>query len=231
MKIAVLADIHGNHYALNEVLKEAQRNGVDYLLVLGDIVGYYYHPDKVLELLSAWPFHLIKGNHEEILFSLINDSSLLNEIVTKYGNGHKIAIQKLSPDDIEMLQKLPQQKELKFNDVSILMTHGSPWQNNLYVYPDTTKEVLEKFNKYEFDFILFGHTHYSSCFKTQYGLALNPGSVGQSRERGGTASWIIVNTKNKSVQFKITNYDTLKLKTEIIKYDPFNKYNLSILDR
>lgn len=231
MKIAVLSDIHGNHYALNEVLKEAQKNGVDHLLVLGDIVGYYYHPDKVLELLRGWPFHIIKGNHEEILFNLMNDSSLLNDIVAKYGNGHKIAKQKLSPVDIKMLQNLPHKKELKFDNVSILMTHSSPWKNNLYIYPDATMDVLEKFNQFEFDFILFGHTHYSCCFKTHYGMVLNPGSVGQSREKGGAASWIIINTQNKNVQFKITNYDTSKLKTEVLKQDPFNKYNLSILDR
>ena len=42
MKIAVISDIHGNYDALVEVLKDAKSENIDHLLVLGDIVGYYY---------------------------------------------------------------------------------------------------------------------------------------------------------------------------------------------
>ncbi len=55
MKIGVLSDIHGNHYALKAVLEEARRCGVEYLFILGDLVGYYYYPDEVLKLLEGWP--------------------------------------------------------------------------------------------------------------------------------------------------------------------------------
>ena len=67
MKIAVLSDIHGNHLALREVLDDASRLDVGELFVLGDSVGYYYHPDKVLEQLTAWQMEMIQGNHEPML--------------------------------------------------------------------------------------------------------------------------------------------------------------------
>ncbi len=59
MKIAVISDIHGNYDALVAVLKKAKTEGVEHLLVLGDIVGYYYHPDKILKALSEWSFDMI----------------------------------------------------------------------------------------------------------------------------------------------------------------------------
>ena len=62
--------------ALLEVLNKANsKESVDHLLVLGDVVGYYYHPDKILNLLSKWNF-FNQGNHENILENLLNDSSL-----------------------------------------------------------------------------------------------------------------------------------------------------------
>jgi predicted phosphodiesterase len=64
MKIGVISDIHGNYDALVQVLKKAKIEGVAHLLLLGDIVGYYYHPDKILNALSEWSFDMIKGNHE-----------------------------------------------------------------------------------------------------------------------------------------------------------------------
>jgi len=54
MKIAVISDIHGNHYALSSVLDDCKKNEIELLFVLGDIVGYYYHPEIVLEMLKDW---------------------------------------------------------------------------------------------------------------------------------------------------------------------------------
>jgi putative phosphoesterase len=231
MKIAILSDIHGNHYALQEVLFEAKKNNIDHLIILGDIVGYYYHPDKVLELIEPWSFDLIRGNHEDILLKITDNDLSLDKISAKYGKGHKLAANKLTASHIQMIRNLPEKKELVIDEISILMSHGSPWLNNLYVYPDTNEEILNKFNEYKNDVILFGHTHYSCFFKTNNGFAINPGSVGQSRERGGTAYWAIFNTSNKMVQFKATKYDTNQLKKEVLSIDPDIPYNLIILDR
>ena len=72
MRIGVLSDIHGNNFALEQVLIEARKEGLTKLLVLGDIVGYYYSPEKALDLLYDWDFLMIKGNHEEILFDIMD---------------------------------------------------------------------------------------------------------------------------------------------------------------
>ena len=56
MKIAIISDLHGNHYALEEVLKEARIEKIEKILVLGDIVGYFYNPDKIFE-----PASIISG--------------------------------------------------------------------------------------------------------------------------------------------------------------------------
>lgn len=231
MKIAVLSDIHGNHFALNEVLLEAEKLEIDHLLVLGDLVGYYYHPDKVIELLSNWSYDLIKGNHEEMLLKILNNVIPLDQITKKYGRGHELAIQKIPDSTIQFLCNLPEKKELFFDGVKILMTHGSPWSSDFYVYPDANNDIISNFISCDYDFVCFGHTHYSCFFKTEHGVALNPGSVGQSRERGGMAYWAVINTQNKMTQIKATKYDTSQLKMDVLKNDPDILYNYNILDR
>ena len=67
MKIAVLSDIHGNNLALKLVLDEARILGVERLFILGDIVGYYYHPEEVIHLLNDWHKEMIQRNHESML--------------------------------------------------------------------------------------------------------------------------------------------------------------------
>ncbi len=66
MRIAVLADIHGNAIALDAVLQDvAQRGGVDAYWVLGDMVALGPAPVEVLERLAALPdVRVVRGNTE-----------------------------------------------------------------------------------------------------------------------------------------------------------------------
>lgn len=231
MKIAVISDIHGNYDALVAVLEKAKIEKVAHLLILGDIVGYYYHPDKILELLSEWSFDIIKGNHEKILEDLIADSSLSETIRLKYGSGHQEAINKLTQKQLSFLSDLPEIKTVKFAKISLLMCHGSPWSNDFYIYPDCEKEVILKCDSVEHDFVLIGHSHYSFAIRNKNSILINPGSVGQSRQTGGKASWCIINTNNNCFQFISTDYCTKNLMNEISKKDAGIKYLTEVLKR
>lgn len=231
MKIAVISDIHGNYDALVEVLNKAKKEGVEHLLVLGDIVGYYYHPDKILNALAEWSFDIIKGNHEKILKDLIVDPSLYESIRLKYGNGHQEAINKLTKEQLEFLKDLPETKSVQFDDTSLLMCHGSPWSNDYYIYPDCENEVILKCDSSAHDFVLIGHSHYAFAIKNAKSILINPGSVGQSRQIGGKASWCIINTVNRCFQMLSTDYNTEKLISEVKEKDPEIKYLTKILKR
>jgi putative phosphoesterase len=231
MKIAVISDIHGNYDALVEVLKKAKKEGVEHLLVLGDIVGYYYHPDKILNSLSEWSFDIVKGNHEYILEDLIADPSLGESIRLKYGSGHQEAIDKLSSQQLDFLRDLPETKSVQFDAISMLMSHGSPWSNDFYIYPDCDKDIIEKCDSTAHDFVLIGHSHYAFAIKNENSVLINPGSVGQSRQTGGKASWCIINTKNGCFQMLSTDYNTKKLISEVKKKDSEIEYLNKILKR
>ena len=231
MKIAVISDIHGNYDALVAVLEKAKTEGVEHLLVLGDIVGYYYHPDKILNALSEWSFDIIKGNHEYILEDLIANPSLEESIRLKYGSGHQDAIDKLSSQQLDFLRDLPETKSVQFDAISMLMSHGSPWSNDFYIYPDCDNDIIEKCDSSAHDFVLIGHSHYAFAIKNENSILINPGSVGQSRQTGGKASWCIINTENGCFQMLSTDYNTEKLISEVEEKDSEIEYLTKILKR
>ena len=231
MKVAVISDIHGNFDALVAVLEKAENENVTHLLILGDVVGYYYYPDKIMDLLSQWNFDIIKGNHEKILEDLIADSSLSETIRLKYGSGHQEAINKLTQEQLRFLIDLPETKTVQFGQTSLLMCHGSPWSNDFYIYPDCEKEIINKCDIIGFDFILIGHSHYSFAIRNGNTILINPGSVGQSRQTGGKASWCVINTDNSCFQFFSTDYNTKDLVKEISEKDPEIEYLTKVLKR
>lgn len=231
MKVAVISDIHGNYDALKVILEEAKLQGVVHLLILGDIVGYYYHPDKILAVLSEWSCDFIKGNHEFILEDIIKNPHISDTIRIKYGSGHQEALNKLSIEELKFLKNLPETKVVEFDNTSILMSHGSPWKNDLYIYPDCNRETIEKCDSKKHNFVLIGHSHYSFACKNENSILINPGSVGQSRQRGGKAFWTIINTENECFQMLSTDYDTKNLLDEIENKDPDISYLSDILRR
>ncbi|MBC7617219.1 MAG: metallophosphoesterase family protein [Pedobacter sp.] len=231
MKVAVLSDIHGNHYALSAVLDSAKKNGVSQLLILGDIVGYYYYPEIVLELLSEWQYKVIKGNHEDLLLDLLENRIDRESLIKKYGKGHQEALRKLDKKTIDWLVSLPDHQSVVVDGVLFQLNHGSPWDSNTYLYPDTKSEILAQCDSERYDFVLIGHSHYAFTCILKNSILLNPGSVGQSRDKGGIANWAIVNTKNRCLELKSTPYDVSELILDVERLDPDLKYSKEVLLR
>lgn len=231
MKIAVISDIHGNHYALNEVLKSAKEEQVEKLLVLGDIVGYYYNPDKVLKMLSDWDYEIIKGNHEELLQGLYESRIDADELKKKYGKGHEEALKRLDERTLEWLFSLPIQKSVNVEGVSFQLNHGSPNRIDEYIYPDAPTEKLNECNSESHDFVLIGHSHYAFSHKCKNSILINCGSVGQSRQKGGAAYWVMIDTYNKNYTVKVTPYDTTDLINEVKENDSDADYSIQVLQR
>jgi len=231
MKVGVISDIHGNHYALEAVFETAKKEGIAKLLVLGDIVGYYYHPELVLNRLSEWDYEIIKGNHEVLLQDLKENKIDTEALKAKYGRGHEQALKNLDDTTQEWLFSLPEQKTIVIDGVSFQMNHGSPWSIDEYIYPDAALEQLEKCNSVAHDFVLIGHSHYAFSHQCENSILINCGSVGQSRQKGGQAYWCVINTSDKSFEIRTTAYDTTKLLEEIQLFEIKTGYSSKILQR
>ena len=214
MKVALLGDIHGNHLALRAVLSEATRNGVERLLITGDLVGYYFWPKEVLELLSPWPMHVVRGNHEEMLSAARKDPGCLQKIEQKYGSGIRVALDTLSPAQLLWLENLPHPLRLELGGCLILLCHGAPWDFDRYIYPDADASLLEKCAAQGEDFVVLGHTHYAFQRRCGRTLVVNPGSVGQPRDRNPGAHWALLDTSTREVTRFTENYDI----AEVIEY-------------
>jgi putative phosphoesterase len=216
MKIGVLSDIHGNIYALEKVLKEAKVLNVEGLFILGDMIGYYYHPKKVLEMLDEWTCLMIKGNHEEML----DRSEQVEEITRYYGSGFKMALEQLDQEQIEFLKMLPTRLDVTREGIQLLLAHGSPWNNNRYIYPDAPSAILDRCTEVDADCVLLGHTHHSFVYSNNGTQVINVGSVGQNRVKGGQAEWAVIDTCNRCVQIRSTKYDINNLLQEVRETDP-----------
>jgi putative phosphoesterase len=231
MKIAVISDIHGNHHALSSVLDDCKKNKIELLFVLGDLVGYYYHPEIVLEMLKDWNCEIVKGNHEEILEDIILGKVDRQEIKKKYGLGHEMAIKNLSAEQIKYLSSLNKRRVVKINNITFELNHSSPWDLETYIYPDTNEKILKNCLINNYDYVLIGHSHYMFSYRYANKTLINCGSVGQSRMKGGSANWVKIDTINNEFELKNVSYPTTSLINELVEFENHDSYSINILKR
>lgn len=231
MKIALLGDIHGNYRALQAVLQAAETSQVESLLVTGDLVGYYFSPRRVLQLLSEWDKAVVRGNHEDMLAAARLDSNYLQTIEARYGSGIRVAMQELNVDQLNELCTLPHPLKLQIDGMHILLCHGAPWNVDQYIYPDAEAELLGRCASDEFDIVVMGHTHYPMVREVGETVLVNPGSVGQPRNRQSGACWALLDTSNRSITLRCEEYDCSALVTECQQRHPELPYLAEVLQR
>jgi putative phosphoesterase len=207
MRIALLGDIHGNCFALSAVLEAAREASVEKLLITGDFVGYYFWPREVMDMLADWDVVAVRGNHEDMLLELLSAPASIEKINTTYGSGLNVAIETLKPTQLDWLCNLPHPRSIDFDGRLLLLCHGSPLNVNQYVYPDAKTDLLERCSEPTYQWIVMGHTHYPMVKRVGKSILVNPGSVGQPRNRISAAHWALLDTTSQELSLMTVPYD------------------------
>lgn len=232
MKVAILSDIHGNLAALSAVLANADEEGVEHFIVLGDVIGYYYSATDVISCIrKRSALHAIRGNHERLFSEVLVSREAALQYHKRYGSSLEIARSTLSADDIEWLTQLPDQATVRLDGLALKLCHGSPIDPDQYVYPDTDAATLDACRASDCDVVLMGHTHYPMLLDDRRPILFNPGSVGQARDRGGEACWGVLDTRAKSIRLMRTGFDARALAEEARRRDPHLPFLADVLFR
>jgi len=235
IKIAVVSDIHANAYAIDALILDERFNACESYFCCGDIFGYYYSFSRAIEFIKKYKIKCIQGNHDQYLINNIQSGTLPNDkFEKKYGKALSYTQNIIEKNDIDFIKALPLQRdiELPFSK-SGLLCHGSPFDINEYVYPDSPDKILDKIFKLNYDFVLLGHSHYPYIFQRDQKYIINPGSVGQPRDKGGHASWAELSFDNNSVTVEHVNttYDVTSLVNQVKSSDEDTPYLHQILLR
>ena len=220
MKVAVLSDTHANLPALEAVLDEVGELEVDQAWFLGDAVGYGARPNEVVELVAGRCDLMLIGNH---------DLAALGEldVSTFSPDASEAALwtrRQLSDETREVLTGLPgPSAELE----GLGLFHASPrdpvWE---YVLdPGTAGDCMDASGN---RIGLIGHSHIALWFTRRDEFSrvaadgapegteldasigswlINPGSVGQPRDRDPRAAWIELDTSTFEVVYHRTPYE------------------------
>ena len=226
MRVLVISDIHANLNALETVLADA--GAVDETWCLGDLIGYGPDPNAVIERLRDLPnLTCILGNHDVAVLGQM-DYAVFN---TDARRSLLWQQQNVTAPNMIYLESLSKEK-LVCRDVTL--AHGSP-RDPVWEYILNTLSARLNFSAFSTDYCFVGHTHIQCLFQldmnkdlvTQYlprqGQAmkltpraiLNPGSVGQPRDRDSRAAYAIFDPETFSWEPRRVAYNIVDVQARI----------------
>ena len=198
--MAIISDIHSNLPALQIVLEQIEKEGVDRILCAGDIVGYGPYPNEVIERLKKIELTTILGNHDRAVLS--RDSSNMN---IQAQDAVWWTIENLEQEGQDYLALLNSKESFFWNGLSIAIYHGSPRDDNEYIPEESADDELLGLAKS--DFLILGHTHVPFINSLDIGTIVNPGSIGQPRDGDPRASFAIYDHRLRRFEIKRLAYD------------------------
>jgi predicted phosphodiesterase len=225
MRVAVISDIHGNLHALEAVLAEIEREDVEEIWCLGDVVGYGARPNECCDLVRERATIALCGNHDLAVLGTLDVADFSGDAgaaarwtATVIGDEQRTWLATLEP--------LAQRNEIELYHASV--------RDPVWEYVLSEHVALQSLLATEASVVLVGHSHVALALAwdgseldggaapdgTEAGLAgrrwlLNPGSVGQPRDGDPRAAWLLIDDAARRAAFRRVSYPIAETQAEI----------------
>lgn len=230
MRYLIFTDIHGNLEAFLSFLKFSKKQKVDHYLFLGDLVGYGASPNEIIQKIRTLkPISVIRGNHDKAVCD-IDSVQTFNPIAASAIHWTR---QEISKKNLTYLSRLKMGPLIINEEISIC--HGAPFDEDHYIFGEF--DAAEAFLHTKTPICFFGHTHFPFIYtekdhfvegtfltgntneiKIEKGTKylINPGSIGQPRDRNPKAACALYDSKTKKIKFYRLDYDIAAAQKKII---------------
>jgi predicted phosphodiesterase len=227
----VLSDLHANGRALRRAIELARQGPVDHWVILGDLLTYGADVDETLDLVAGLVEDdgavLLRGNHDQLYLDLAaGDSSYVASLPGWLRESIELTASRLVVADFA--RRFPWQDDHVAHDV--FYSHANPFPGTDWRYLNTDDELAaaaEQLATRPEPIGVFGHTHRRLAFHWEptghrrsrdavdvapvagspARLILNPGSIGQPRERDATSSFLRLTQRSGATRAEFVTID------------------------
>jgi len=218
VRYGIFSDTHANIEALETVVEALKGESIDRYVCLGDTVGYGGSPNECCDIVRELAAFTILGNHDAAVAGRM-DYSYYYDAARHALDQHRT---QLTEENLDWLTGLPY--EVKEN--SLAFCHGSPLNLQEFEYifsKEQAARCLEMFpDLAEATFI--GHSHLCKSFalsetevhevvasrfelRPDHRYIISVGSVGQPRDGNPFAAYTVLDTEERTFEFKRVSYD------------------------
>jgi putative phosphoesterase len=196
MKIAVASDIHGNLTALDAVIADIERRGVDRVLHGGDLALGGCQGAAVIDRIRELGGPGVVGNTDELLWrpreleaQLARAPKLADLLHLIFDQYAPATLAQIGNQRLAWLRELPTEQRLD----GLAVLHASPgdlWRAPMPASDD--EELLETYSSLNAEVVVYGHIHVPFVRPLGAFTVANSGSVGSPYDGDPRASYLLI---------------------------------------
>ena len=224
MRYAVISDLHANPRAVEATLRHIEALGVDEVVCLGDIVGYYAEPSACLRIIRERNIECVSGNHDRAACGRLSfaDAGATARSAMDWTR------RQLNEEEKNFLAELPLLRVYRSSGFS--MVHGALHPTpNTQLHLSSLPRVARSLDKLQSGYLgtricFYGHTHRAAIHQRRQSTTsiaprgrvlleadcyylVNPGSVGQPRDRDPRPSFAVFDSERMAMEFHRCAHD------------------------
>lgn len=239
MRLGIISDVHSNFEALQATHRELVKRGCKKIICLGDVVGYGPSPNECIDFFIEHEIESIKGNHD---YYMNCPASGIEELGITENAYHAVNWTRsiLKDSNRKWLDRLPftlTRHEIMFIHAAVDTAEGEYWP---YIFD--IQSAMFHFYLQNTEFAFFGHVHVPLLFAchshdksicptilvekpkdrnfdelSDQKFLINPGSVGQPRNRDPRSSSLLLDLETREMQVVTVQYNIRETCKKILK--------------
>jgi putative phosphoesterase len=215
MRIAVIADVHGNLPALRAVLADIAGIGCDAIWCAGDLVGRGPHPNEVIATVRDLGIPTVQGNWDEAVGMSREQAGAIWATEADEAAGRASldwTVRTVSDEHRAWLRQLPVTLRLSAEGRSILLFHGTPIKQTEYLWADRPSRTFARIaSDAGDDLFCFGHTHETVHKLVGQAHFVACGSVGCGAHARARYAVIYLGQPDLAIGFRSVDYDSMSV--------------------
>lgn len=197
MRIAIIADVHGNLHALEAVLADVEKQQVDRVIVNGDFANRGPDTLGVYRRLEAYLADATLGNHDDlmVIWNGPRDPARYDWLDDRFwSGGAQAAAQLAGAGALETIRALPMTIRVELTGApSLLISHGSPRHYREGYGHEVTPELISEITEeYPADVLIGSHTHRPLLWTWGRYTVMNTGAVGAPFNGDPRAQYLVL---------------------------------------
>ena len=217
MKIAILADAHGNQYGFQATLEDAKRKKADLIVSAGDMLTSFPGGAEILDTLVSEQIPTVLGNADELLLKWWHSETSSHLRHSPQFRPLQTATARLADTQFTEIEQWPLTQLFEAEGKRVLLCHGTPGSNIRSVEDPDWFPSSDKLSVNDIDVIVAGHHHHHWSETREGVLLILVGSCGMPVGGNPNAQYTILDmTADRiDVQHQTVEYDRTGLINEL----------------
>src|SRR5579863_3834837 len=218
MRVAIVADVHGNRRAFDAVLADLRQVAPDLIVHGGDLAYGGTHPAEIIDQVRALGWPGVRGNTDEMLWApeslaeFAAKQPKLAPLLARIEDLIPPTLARISEERLRWLEKVPEQ----YSGDGFSLVHASPGDLWRAPMPNASDDELQStYAPLRSPIVVYGHIHRPYIRRVQGLTVANTGSVSQSYDGDRRASYLVID--GETVTTRRVEYDVESEAKELLR--------------